>query len=99
MLRSGGDRFIVRIPVADGGKVEVARNDHRQLAVPCATPLAEVKMAVRGVARSRGRGPPAHVALDGLPLFQAMRLRRSGVGPPAATNRRSPWVCGGAPWR
>ena len=42
VIRSGGDRFIVRIPVADDGTVEVPRNDQRQLIVPCATPLAEV---------------------------------------------------------
>ena len=59
MIRSGGDRFVVRIPVKGEDSVEVARNDHKQLVVPWATPLADDRpLAVHGHAPGIGRRPP-----------------------------------------
>ncbi len=73
MVRSGVDRFVVRVPVQGDGMVEVSRNDHKQLAVPWATPLAEVKhwpctvLLQASVVDCR-----LIVTIDGQPLFQPL---------------------------
>ena len=40
-IRSGGDRFVVRIPVKGQGKLEVARNDRQPAITPLSNPLSE----------------------------------------------------------
>src|SRR5262249_7982209 len=73
MLRSGSDRFVVRVPVGKEGEIQVARNGRRATIVPRPNALAS------------GRGWPRRarleaavvdrrltVALDGEPLFEPL---------------------------
>jgi Signal peptidase, peptidase S26 len=97
VIRSGGDRFLVRIPVKGEGSVEVARNDHKQLVVPWATPLAEVDrwpctvMLQASVVDHR-----LTVTLDGQPLFQPLDYDNPFAGPPGDESPIALGVRGGA---
>ncbi|MGZ3389122.1 MAG: signal peptidase I [Isosphaeraceae bacterium] len=97
VIRSGGDRFVVRIPVKGEGSVEVARNDHKQLVVAWATPLAEVDrwpctvMLQASVVDHR-----LTVTLDGQPLFQPLDYDNPFAGPPGDESPIALGVQGGA---
>jgi signal peptidase I len=96
VIRSGGDRFVVRIPVKNGGRVEVARNDRKQLVVPWAAPLAEAEswpctvLLQASVVDHR-----LTVTLDGQPLFQPLDYDNPSAGPPADESPIALGVRGG----
>jgi signal peptidase I len=83
LLRSAGDCFIVRIPVADGGKLELLRNDQRRPIVPLFNPLAETeKWPRRVLLEAAVVDRRLTVALDGLPLFEPYDYDDPASGPP-----------------
>ncbi len=97
VIRSGGDRFLVRIPVQGEGSVEVARNDHKQLVVPWATPLAEVdRWPCTVMLQATVVDRRLTVTLDGQPLFQPLDYDNPVAGPPGDESPIALGVRGGA---
>ena len=97
-IRSGADRFVVRIPVRGQGKLEVARNERRRHVQPLENALDD-----------EGQGPwPRTVSLeasvvdhrlavflDGRPLFAPLDYDDPATGPPADASPIALGVRGG----
>jgi signal peptidase I len=97
MLRSGSDRFVVRVPVGEGGELQVARNGRRCLIVPRANPLGRIRRwpcQVRLEAAVVDRR--LAVALDGEPLFEPLDYEDPAGGPPPDESPMALGVQGGA---
>jgi signal peptidase I len=97
MIRSGGDRFVVRIPVRGSRTLEVARNDRRCLVLPLRNRLetvkrwpAELKLEASVVDRRLS------VALDGELLFEPLDYDDPTPGPVASDSPVALGVRGGA---
>jgi signal peptidase I len=97
MLRSGSDRFVVRVPVGAEGEVQVARNGFRKRIIPRENPLA------RGGAWPRRAKLEAAVvdrrltvAIDGEPLFEPLDYDDPAGGPPPDESPLALGVQGGS---
>ena len=94
-IRSGGDRFVVRIPVTGQGKLEVARNDQQRHVQPLANPLAHDRPVAARLFCSRPRWSiigwpfPSTVSPSSCPWTTT--IRRSV---PPGTSHPLPWESG-----
>jgi signal peptidase I len=96
-LRSGGDRFLVRIPVNGPGKIEVARNDRRRLVQPLERLSVQENQDPQSVLLEASVvDHRLTVALDGKPLFVPMDYDDPASGPPADAPPIALGVRGGA---
>jgi signal peptidase I len=96
-FRSGGDRFVVRIPVKQQGRLEVARNDRQVTTTVLANPLVEngpwprdVRLEASVVDRRLS------VLLDGVPLFVPLDYDDPTHGPAPDSSPVALGVRGGA---
>ncbi|MFO0890424.1 MAG: signal peptidase I [Isosphaeraceae bacterium] len=97
MIRAGGDRFVVRIPVGDPNRsVHVARNDRRQEVTPLGNPLCESKQGAR-TARLEASVFDRRliVAVDGAPLFVPLDFDNPSPRPSADESPVALGVQGG----
>jgi signal peptidase I len=96
-LRSGSDRFLVRVPVGAEGEVQVLRNGQRRLIMPRENPLAR-----SGAWPRRARLEAAAVdrrltvAIDGEPLFEPLDYDDPASGPPPDESPVALGVQGGS---
>ena len=96
-IRSGADRFVVRIPVNTEGTVEVARNDRRQAIWPRTNPLARIaRFPARVLLEAAVVDRRLTVALDGEPLFEPLDYEDPRPGPMADASPIALGVRGGA---
>jgi signal peptidase I len=97
MIRSGGDRFVVRIPVKGSAQLEVARNDKRLPVVPLGDPRDLVESGRRNVLLEAAVvDRRLTVTIDGQPLFQPLDYDDPRVGPLAPESPIALGVRGGS---
>jgi signal peptidase I len=97
MIRAGGDRFVVRIPVSGQSEpLQVVRNDREQVVVPVADPL---RMPDRGPLIARLEASVFDrrliVAINGEPLFEPLDYDDPAPSPPADESPIALGVRGG----
>ncbi|APW63025.1 S26 family signal peptidase [Paludisphaera borealis] len=94
MVRSGGDRFVVRIPVGTPDPIELTRNGHGERVLALANPLSEPVEAAKERAHAIEASVFDHrllVAIDGQPLFEPFDYDDPAEG---ASNDESPVAIG-----
>jgi signal peptidase I len=97
MIRSGGDRFVVRIPIQGSGKIEVARNDRRCVVLPRRNPLENVeRWPSRLLLEASVVDHRLSVALDRELLFEPMDYDDPMAGPVASESPIALGVRGGS---
>jgi signal peptidase I len=97
MIRSGGDRFVVRIPVGEGGEpMHVVRNGREQVVAARANPLVLPASGPR-IARLEASVFDRRliVAVDGQPLFEPLDYDDPLPRPPADESPIALGVPGG----
>jgi signal peptidase I len=96
LIRSGGDRFVVRIPVARDGKIELARRDRRRLVDALFNPLTQIKNRSRQVLLEAAVvDRRLSVCLDGHPVFEPLDYDDPATGPPSNESPVALGVRGG----
>jgi signal peptidase I len=96
-LRSGGDRFVVRIPVSRRGKLEVVRNGQRRLVQPLERlPGEDNKWPESVLLEASVVDHRLTVALGGQPLFEPLDYDDPASGPPLDESPIALGVRGGA---
>jgi signal peptidase I len=96
-IRSGSDRFVLRIPVLSRGKVELARNDRQEHVQPLENPLAAEGVWPREVLLEASVvDHRLAVSLNGQPVFASLDYDDPATGPMGDESPIALGVRGGA---